>query len=279
MRSLLTLLFACTPPLPPGISDEKIDATLTLASFTVAPGEERYVCQNFANPFGVEASIARFDSHMTTGAHHLIVFFHAGGDGALETCSGNEFAAGPYGSQRLDDSMSYPSGVAASLPAGTGLRVQAHFLNAGLETLTPSVSLKMTRAGAGLTEPAAVLFMSNVDIQVPAGALGATAQKTCKLPWDVKLLQSSGHMHRHGTSFVATGGGNTLFSSTAWSDVPAQRFDPPLSLGAGTDVTFTCTSDNPGPAPLVYGESAQTNEMCIFSAQFYPAPFGGWSCL
>jgi hypothetical protein len=103
-------------------------------------------------------------------------------------------------------------------------------------------------------------------------------QKTCKLPWDAKILQTSGHMHRHGTSFVATSGTRTLFSSTMWSDVPAQLFDPPVELSAGDEVTFTCTYDNPDATPLVYGESAQSDEMCIFSAQFYPAPLGGWSC-
>jgi hypothetical protein len=283
MRALLAIpmvLVACTPPLPPGLGNDQKDATLTLASFTVAAGEERYVCQDFAAPFGGgETALARFDSHMTAGAHHILVFFKAGAhDGPLESCSGNEFAAGPYGSQRLDDSLSYPSGVAASLPAGTGLRVQAHFLNATQAAITPSVSLKMTRAGDGFSQPAAVLFMSNLDVQVAAGALGAKAQKTCKLPWDVKILQTSGHMHRHGTSFTAVSGARTLFSSDSWTDVPAQGFDPPVELAAGSEVTFTCTYDNPGMTPLSYGESAQTDEMCIFSAQFYPAPFGGWSC-
>jgi len=278
MKRWILLLCACTPPLP-GFDDQK-EATLTLAAFTVMPGEERYVCQNFAGPFGSgSAAVARFDSHMTAGAHHMIVFFHAGGDGALESCSGNEFAAGPYGSQRLDDSLSYPSGVAASLPAGSGLRIQAHYLNATQAPITPVVSLKLTRADATLTQPAAVLFMSNLDIHVDAGAMGAEAQKTCKLPWDVNLIQSSGHMHRHGTSFTANANGQPLFQSSQWSDVPSRLFDPPLALPAGTEVTFTCVYDNPGATPLVYGESAQTDEMCIFSAQFYPAPFGGWSCI
>jgi hypothetical protein len=273
----LLLVSACVPPLP-GVNNDKDEATLALSSFTLMPGQERYVCQNFANPFGGEAAIARFDSHMTAGAHHLIVFFQTGGrDGSLEDCSGNEFAAGPYGSQRLDDSLSYPSGVAANLPATTGLRIQAHYLNASQSPVTPTVQLTMKKA-SGITQPAAVLFMSNLDISVPAGATAAAVSKTCKLPFDVKLVQASGHMHRHGTSFVARTPDRQLFSSTMWSDVEPAFFDPPLALSSGTDVTFTCTYDNPGNTPLVYGDSAETDEMCIFSAQFFPAPFGGWSC-
>src|SRR6266540_952091 len=125
----ILVLAACSPL--PGVESDRTEATLTLSAFTLLPGEERYVCQNFANPLGGgETSIARFDSHMTAGAHHLIAFFQAGtADGQLEECSGNEFAAGPYGSQRLDDQLVYPDGVAASVPAGTGLRLQAHYLN------------------------------------------------------------------------------------------------------------------------------------------------------
>jgi hypothetical protein len=274
MKRLLLLWLGCALP------GDRSEATLTLSAFTVAPGDERYLCQRFASPLGPgEAAIARFGSHLSQGGHHMLVFFDAGGDSSLEDCSGSEFVAGPYGTQRLDDSLSYPSGVAATLPAGTGLRIQAHFVNSTQETLSPTVSLKLTRAAAGFTQPAAVLFMSNLDIHVDAGATGAVAQKTCKLPWDVNLVQSTGHMHRHGTSFVASAAGKTLFSSLAWSDVPSQLYDPPLSLSAGTEVTFACSYDNPGATPLVYGPSAQTDEMCIFSAQFFPAPFGGWSCL
>ncbi|MGZ3440991.1 MAG: hypothetical protein ACXVDD_15815, partial [Polyangia bacterium] len=65
-----------------------------------------------------------------------------------------------------------------------------------------------------------------------------------------------------------------------YSDVTPALFDPPLALPAGTAISFACTYDNSdGSAPLRYGDSARTDEMCIFSAQFYPAPFGGWTCL
>src|SRR5437879_4719633 len=69
--------------------------TLTLDRFTVAPGQERYACQDFANPFGGEAAgIRQFASQMTPGSHHLLLFYKSGAtDGALADCSGTEFAA------------------------------------------------------------------------------------------------------------------------------------------------------------------------------------------
>jgi hypothetical protein len=43
-----------------------------------------------------------------------------------------------------------------------------------------------------------------------------------------------------------------------------------MDLAAGSQVTFSCTWVNNTSAPLTFGESAQTNEMCIFSGNVYP---------
>jgi hypothetical protein len=259
--------------------------TLTMGPFAIAPGEERYLCQDFANPFaaiaaGGDAAIARFDSHLTPGAHHLLLFYKPGAaDRALETCSGTEFAAGPYGSQRSDDSLAYPAGVAAAVPAGTGFRVQAHYLNASAARIDATVTIRMSVApAASVRDHAAVLFLSNLDLHIPAGAHAVVAEKRCTIPFDVNLIQSTGHMHRHGTHFTASTPTAALFDTVGWQDVAPALYDPPLHLAADTPITFRCTYDNDGTAPIGYGESAATDEMCIFSAQFYPAPFGGWSC-
>jgi hypothetical protein len=253
--------------------------TIELDHFTVAAGEERYACQDFANPFGAaEAGIARFVSHQTPGSHHLLLFYKTGAtDAPLADCSGLEFAPGPYGSQRPDDEIDYPPGVAAVVSPGDGFRVQVHYLNATASPIDVSVRLELTRDDS-YTDRAAILFFTNTDLHVPAGATGVVAEKTCTLPFAVNLLQSTGHMHRHGVSFQAVSGTQMLFESTSSSDVAPSLYAPPLALPAGAPVTFRCTYDNDGATPLQYGESALTDEMCIFTAQFYPAPFGGWTC-
>jgi hypothetical protein len=256
--------------------------TIALDPFVVAPGEERYACQDFANPFGASAAIHGFASHLTPGSHHLLLFYTASAaDAPPAGCSGSEFAPGPYGSQRPDDSLVYPDGVAAVVAPSDGFRVQAHYLNATAAPLDVRVTLTLSRIDdAAVRDRAAVLFFSNSAIDVPPGQSGVVAQKSCTLPFDVELVQATGHMHSHGRAFSATAAGQTIFSSTVYSDVTPALFDPPLALPAGTVVTFGCTYDNSdGTTPLRFGDSALTDEMCIFSAQFYPAPFGGWTCL
>src|SRR4051812_46708362 len=106
MRSFLLLLVAAgcagRAPLGPAdgggthaISDDGHGTyAIALDHFAVAPGEERYVCQDFANPFaGASAAIHQFASPMTPGSHHLLPFYKPGApDGALADCSGLEFA-------------------------------------------------------------------------------------------------------------------------------------------------------------------------------------------
>lgn len=289
VAALLTCVGCHGAPAPGGPGGGEVDgatgdgsATLVLGPFVVAPGAERYVCQDFANPFGADDTpVAAIASHATAGVHHLLVFYAPGAvDGAPADCSGTEFAAGPYGSQRADDRLTFPPGVAAVIPAGNGLRLQAHYLNASTAPITATVMLQLTPAPPGsVRDRAAVLFFSNRDLHVPAGAHGVVAQKSCAVPFDVNLLDATGHMHQHGVGFTASTPMRTLFTSTAWEDVAPAQFDPPVHVAAGTPITFACTYDNDGPTDVGYGTSAATDEMCIFTAQFYPAPFGGWSCL
>ncbi len=252
--------------------------TLTLDPFTVAPGAEVYYCQNFANPFAADTEIAEFDSHMTAGSHHLLLFYKEGvtADGALETCSGLEVAPTPYGSQTPDGRLVYPAGVAALITKGTGLRLQSHYLNTTANPIAAHVELTMhVAAPATVQSHAGLLFVVDRDINVPAGA-GASATMTddCTIPMDMNLLGANSHMHRHGTNFVATVAGNVVYETQTWSEPRPAAFNPPLVLHAGDALHFECTFVNDGDQALTFGESAQTNEMCIFGGPFYPLPDG-----
>lgn len=257
---------------PPGTT-----VTLTMDSFTVGPGQEVYYCQNYANPFGgQDAYVSEFESHMSLGSHHMLLFYKPGvtQDGPLQTCSGLEFAATPYGSQQPDDSLSFPPGVAALVPAATGLRVQAHYLNTTMNTITAHVEVDFHVVDSSLVQyPAGVLFVIDTDINVPPSSSAVVADD-CTIPQDMNVIRTSSHMHDHGTSFIATVAGQTAYQTTTWSDPKPDAFDPPMTFKQGDPLHFACSFTNNGTTPLTFGESALTNEMCIFTASFYPAPAG-----
>jgi hypothetical protein len=246
--------------------------TLTLAPFTVGPGEEVYKCQNFANPFGADAEIAAFESHMTPGSHHLLLFYKSGAkDGALADCSGLEFAATPYSTQLPDDELAFPAGVAARIPASDGFRVQSHYLNTTGAPIVAHVEVTLHQAVPGTVQDhAGILFVIEPKINVPPHS-SKVVSHDCALPMDMSLMKASSHMHQHGTSFQATAAGQPLYQTTTWNDPKPAAFSPPKQLHAGDPLHFECAFQNDGNTTLTFGESAQTDEMCIFVGAFYPA--------
>lgn len=248
--------------------------TIELDSFEVGPGEEVYKCQNFANPFGgADVEVSAFESHMTGGSHHLLLFYKDGAeDGPLTNCSGLEFAATPYGSQLPDDSLTFPAGVAAAIPSTTGIRLQSHYLNVTGETITAHVAVTFHLAEPGtVTDLAGVLFMVQPEISIPPMST-TTISYDCNVPLDMHVMKASSHMHKHGVKFRSTVAGETLYDTDDWDEPPPALFAPPRELKAGQPLHFECTFQNDSTETLTFGESAMSNEMCILTASFYPTP-------
>jgi Copper type II ascorbate-dependent monooxygenase, C-terminal domain len=253
--------------------------TLTMTSFNVPAGGEVYKCENFANPFGGEVEVSGFESHMSPGSHHMLLFYiDTNADKPLEDCSGLEFHPTPYGAQTPDSVVDYPAGIAALIPAGQGLRIQAHYLNATDHDLTATVKMTFHLADPGsVTAHAGMVFMNNLNIYVQPSADPQTVTGTCSVPRDVHLIYANSHMHKHGIGFQATdmNSGTMLYQTDNWSDPPLDALDPAIDLSAGDQIQWSCTYNNDTGGVLTFGESAATNEMCIFTGQYYPAPETG----
>ncbi len=247
--------------------------TITLDEFVVQPGEEVYKCQNFANPFGEDTDIQEFESHMTPGSHHLLLFYKQDAvDGPLEDCSGLEFAPTPYSTQLPDDSVAFPEGVAARLPGENGIRLQSHYLNVSPDPITAQVQVTLHRSEDGtVTDRAGVLFIVQPDIQVGPHST-ETVTYDCTVPIDMKVMKASSHMHKHGTAFTSSVGDETFYETETWDEPQPAVYDPPMELEAGAPLHFECTFQNDSNDTLTFGESAESNEMCILVASFYPAP-------
>ena len=258
-----------------GGADSGKTVTLTMTEFDVPPYKEIYKCQNFANPFTGDASIGEFESHMTPGSHHLLLFYKGDAtDAPIEDCSGLEFAATPYSTQLPDDSLAFPPGIAAKIPQTDGFRIQSHYLNTTGDTIKAHVEVtfhlddpKKVTANAG------VLFVVQPDIHV---APHSTADVTydCSLPMDMNIMKASSHMHQHGTKFTSTIAGAKFYDTTTWSEPMPEFFAPPRVAHQGDPLHFDCTFVNESTTTLTFGESALTNEMCILGASFYPVPDG-----
>jgi len=250
--------------------------TLTMDPFTVAAGAEVYEYQDFVNPFGgMDTDIAAWESHMTKGSHHLLLFYEdVKANGPLTDGNGLMFGPTPYGAQQPDLVIRYPEGVAAKVPGNKGIRLQAHYLNATQSPIDAVVTVTLHVAPSGtVKQQAGVFFMINLDVTTPPQST-RTVTDSCPIPFDATLIYATGHMHQHGTNFTASTNGVTFYQTSDWAQAPTATLQPPIHVSAGQSVTWSCTFNNMTNQPLIFGESAQTNEMCIISGQYYPVPPG-----
>jgi hypothetical protein len=265
-----------TPPADSGSMTEGTTVTLTMGPFNVPAGTEVYKCQTFANPFGGhDVDIKTYEEHMTTGSHHMFLFFSPNAtDGQVGDCpsGGLEFHPYPFTSQEPDLTLTYPDTVGSAVPGTMGFMLNAHFVNAGAKDFMATLTVTLHVAAPGtVTNHAGVTFMNNLGINISPSNMPQTASATCTLPQDMTVLASGSHMHQRATAFVATDPTQMLYQTNSWNNPVPAVYDPPLYLTKGTAVTFSCTYVNDTGQPLTFGESAQTNVMCIYEMSFYPA--------
>jgi hypothetical protein len=262
-------------PLVP-TDDPEIDYTQTktivMDTFMVPAGGEVYYCQNFANPWGAQVDIKAYALDMSEGSHHMFAFYQSNAtDGAVAPCPNGGLTFGPFTftaqSPKLNET--YPATVGATLPQTTGFMMMAHYLNTGSSPIMAHVSMKAYVAKPEMvTQHAGVLYLNNPALLVPPGVSTSTSAYT--LDQDLNLLTTGSHMHKQATKFISTVDGKTLFTTPDWSEPPGLSYSPPMTLAKGTKITWSCTYDNETGNLETFGESANTNVMCISVSTFYP---------
>ncbi len=257
---------------PPPVEPAFQTATISFTPTQVAPGGEIFKCQNFENPFGfTDVEILRSESFMTTGSHHMFVFYQDNSfNGGVEDCSGLEFGQTIHSAARPQQINDYPDGVGRRIVGSQGLRVLVHYLNTTPTTQTMEINVTFDYVPPGsITGVAGSVFANQPFINVPPRSPGS-AGGSCGVPMDVFLLGGVSHMHQYGTHFIAnTNTGVELYQGTEWNEPTPRAFDPPLFLGAGTRIDYSCQYNNHSAQTLTFGDSAQFNEMCIFAGTYY----------
>jgi hypothetical protein len=154
----------------------------------------------------------------------------------------------------------------------------AHYLNTTASPLTANITVKLTTVDpATVNKWVAQIFLNKVGLIVPPGS-GVAISTTCKIPatfGPIELLGGVSHMHKHAIHFkaVASTGAN-LYETDNWDSPQEAVYATPLRLNPSDSITFTCTYNNNTGGILTFGESAATNEMCIFSGRFTSSPNG-----
>jgi hypothetical protein len=290
--AVTSLVVACSSSSssPSGAGAGADAGNLTTASFqmeeTVAGGQEIFDCQYVTLP-DVQAFMIKGQHEYTPGSHHLLLYTtdltsipagqtgvqscYEGSSGVMSHVTGVLYAGQvPMGSEVL------PPGVGLETSPNQVLLFQVHYLNATSGTLDVKVDVQLTLDVENtINQKAGILFFYDPYIDVPAGAM-AKASMRCPIPSDITLLYASSHYHSRGDNYgawidpaVDQMGTTPFYTSASWSSPPNEQFMMPIK--AGSRIRFECDYDNSsGTASYFQGQSALTNEMCMFIGLYYP---------
>jgi hypothetical protein len=261
--------------------------TVSITIPNVQPGAEETECLQVKAPNTTPVSVTRVHNTLTGGSHHFILTAMtdpAATEAPRAKCMG--FRGAIRGApltitQKHDDQITLPEGIAYKLTAQQILHLELHYINTTDKPMdiVATANLYPAASDANLQE-AAVLLVGTADISVPPHTMHESAQKFLKLPQGmdgVKFFAITGHTHRFGTSVkvsTATGPnapGALLYNPQPfdWEAPEMKPLQPMATIPSGGGFMLQCGWNNPSDDTLKWGESA-LEEMCFFWGYYYP---------
>ncbi len=264
--------------------------TVSFGPVTVPAGVEKTQCvvKRLGNPGALH--VGSIHNALGTASHHMIVyrvndtqeiltpFDCKPFTDALDPTKGSPLMV----TQKKDEVLTLPTGVAFSLEANQMVRLEMHYINpTGADVQLMSTSTMTSIDEATFKDEGDFLFIGNPDIVLPPHTkttLGPSYFAPPSVWGDAKFFAITGHEHQLGTKVTietaATkdGPGTSIYDipNWNWAEPTTARMDPPITLPDGGGFRFTCEWDNTTDTEVKFGESAN-NEMCFFWAYYYPS--------
>ncbi len=267
--------------------------SLTWGPVTVPAGQENTQCIWVKLKNTGELKIHSLHNVLSPSSHHLIVYKDDMDmteqttpvpcqpfTGALNTTG----MISPIAiTQKKDDTITLPDGVAYTFAAGQMVKLEMHYINAMDTDQMAQATVTFTAADAStIHDEASLLFTGSPDINIPANA-PFTLHEFFTVPSYLDLSQShifaiTGHEHHLGTGVTVqvapakTGPMTMVYDPMpfSWTEPATVTFDQPFSVPVNGGFDFTCTWMNTTAAAVKFGESAN-DEMCFFWAYYYPS--------
>lgn len=277
-------------PAPPG------SYTLTFGPVQVAPSIEKTQCVVKRLGNTIPLHVGTFHNVLGDASHHMIVY--RVNDTVEQT---TPFDCKPFTdtldpakgspvmiSQKRDDTLTLPTGVAYTLDANQMVRLEMHYINPGSNAVTlTSTSTMIPIADADFKDEADFLFIGNPDMvlnPLSTATLGPTYFALPSSYAGANFYAITGHEHQMGTNVVIEAvasktdtAGTSVYNVPNWSWSEPKTVFAPFSVPAGGGFRFTCSWNNTSTKQIKFGESAD-KEMCFFWAYYYPSKPGAKVC-
>lgn len=295
----LSLLFACgndgTGPDDPGpdagLTGEKL--SLTYPAFTVQPGAESTKCVWMRLSNATEIKVHQLHNTLSSSSHHLIVYKDDQDTTEQLTpvdCQPFTGALNTSGSiapimitQRANDPLFLPEGVAYTLAPNQMIKLEMHYLNATDEPVDATATVDFYLADPStIQHEANILFIGSPDIDIGPNQ-PFNLKQFFKVPNYVDLSQSkifaiTGHTHHFGTDMqvrtapAKDGPFTSVYKPVPfeWNEPITTTHKPEFMIPSGGGFEFECSYMNTSNQQVGFGESAN-DEMCFFWAYYYPS--------
>lgn len=292
----LVLVLAGAPPAPAAVLRTKLHrprrgVQVRLSPITIAPRDEREVCQAITVPARHSIDIDRIEIAMPSGlhysSHHFAIFFYDGDAPGLPTQPVDSVGCAGIGQQlvgaivafvqRPAERIRFPAGVGIRLRGGQRLLLNAHYINGSDAPVTIDVAANFRAARKGTIRHHARSFqLGTFGIHVPPGADGS-AVADWRTPFPMNVVWLSTHSHKHTRSVdvdLLRGAaiGPLLLETTSYSEPTVKTYDGVanhLRLEPGDGLHWTCNYHNDTARPLRFGVKSD-DEMCFTVGFFYP---------
>ena len=262
--------------------------TLQFGPIMIPPATENTQCITVRLGNTAPIHVGSIHDLLGTSSHHMIVYKVADTveqptpfdcqpfTDTLDPAKGSVLVV----SQKKDDLLTFPQGVAYTLGANQMMRIEMHYINATAATTT-LVSTTTMIPTTDFQNEAGFLFIGDPDISLPpmsSTTLGPIFFQAPAQYAGVHFFAITGHEHKLGTNVTistatsASDPGTSVYDVPGWlwSEPATVNANPPFSLPAGGGFKFTCEWDNTTASSVTFGESA-TAEMCFFWAYYYPS--------
>ena len=265
--------------------------SVTFDPIKVVPGQENTMCvvRRVGNKMALH--IGTITNKLSSASHHLIVSKTSDTVEAPKPFSCKPFSdllKPEKGSplmitQKHEDSLPLPKGVAFAFAADQMVRLEMHFINTtGADTSASATSTFVAMPEADVKAEADFLFVGNPDINIPAQSKRTLGPTYLPIPGqvgeDAHFFGVTGHTHQYGTKVTVaiaeskSGPDKAVYDVPGWlwNEPATVYYDPPFTVPSSGGFRFTCDWNNTSKKAVTFGESAN-NEMCFFWTYYYPS--------
>jgi hypothetical protein len=263
---------------------------LTWGPLSIPPGVEGVQCVVKRLGNDVPVKINRIDNELGGVSHHYIIYATPETEerpephpcDSIQNLIDQSTGAPLMITQKYEETLTLPEGVAFALEADQMIRLELHYINASDTPREVTVtSTFYPIAEAAFEHAADFLFIGNPDVELPPRQASTLGPSYMTMPAELagsKFFGFTGHTHQWGTNVYVEMAADENDPGIAvydlpdfdWDEPETVYYDPPVELPQYGGFRFTCDWYNDSDRTVRFGEGVD-DEMCFFWAYYYPS--------